>query len=98
MKPVEAVGMLKVDFLGLTTLTAIQICVNAIEVRTARKIDWINLPLDDKPTFDLLNQGRTMGIFQLESEGMQILLDSYISIVLKKLLPSVHSIDPDRWI
>lgn len=71
MKPVEAVGMLKVDFLGLTTLTAIQICVNAIEVNTGRKIDWINLPLDDKPTFDLLNQGKTMGIFQLESEGMQ---------------------------
>jgi DNA polymerase-3 subunit alpha len=71
MKPVEAVGMLKVDFLGLTTLTAIQICVNAIEASTGRKIDWINLPLDDKPTFDLLNQGRTMGIFQLESGGMQ---------------------------
>lgn len=71
MKPVEAVGMLKVDFLGLTTLTAIQMCVNAIETGTGRKIDWINLPLDDKPTFDLLNQGKTMGIFQLESGGMQ---------------------------
>lgn len=71
MKPVEAVGMLKVDFLGLTTLTAIQTCVNAIEASTGRKIDWINLPLDDKPTFDLLNQGKTMGIFQLESGGMQ---------------------------
>jgi DNA polymerase-3 subunit alpha len=71
MKPVEAVGMLKVDFLGLTTLTAIQICVSAIEAGTGRKIDWINLPLDDKPTFDLLNQGKTMGVFQLESSGMQ---------------------------
>jgi DNA polymerase III subunit alpha len=71
MKPVEAVGMLKVDFLGLTTLTAIQIAVNAIEISTKIKIDWINLPLDDKPTFDLLNQGKTMGIFQLESGGMQ---------------------------
>ncbi len=71
MKPVEAVGMLKVDFLGLTTLTAIQICVNAIERSTGKKIDWVNLPLDDQPTFDLLNQGKTMGIFQLESGGMQ---------------------------
>lgn len=71
MKPVEAVGMLKVDFLGLTTLTAIQTCVSAIESRTGEKIDWINLPLDDKSTFDLLNQGKTMGIFQLESGGMQ---------------------------
>ncbi len=71
MKPVEAVGMLKVDFLGLKTLTAIQICVDAIEASTGQKIDWINLPLDDKATFDLLNQGKTMGIFQLESGGMQ---------------------------
>lgn len=71
MKPVEAVGMLKVDFLGLTTLTAIQMCVKAIEKGIGREIDWINLPLDDKPTFDLLNQGKTMGIFQLESGGMQ---------------------------
>jgi DNA polymerase-3 subunit alpha len=71
MKPVEAVGMLKVDFLGLTTLTAIQITVEAVEASTGKKIDWINLPLDDKPTFDLLNQGKTLGIFQLESGGMQ---------------------------
>lgn len=71
MKPVEAVGMLKVDFLGLKTLTAIQICVDAIYANTGRRIDWINLPLDDKPTFDLLNQGKTMGVFQLESGGMQ---------------------------
>lgn len=71
MKPVEAVGMLKVDFLGLKTLTAIQICVDAIKIRTGQTIDWVNLPLDDKPTFDLLNQGKTLGIFQLESGGMQ---------------------------
>ncbi len=71
MKPVEAVGMLKVDFLGLTTLTAIQICVDAIKAKTGNTIDWVNLPLDDKPTFDLLNQGKTLGIFQLESGGMQ---------------------------
>lgn len=71
MKPVEQVGMLKVDFLGLKTLTAIQICVNAIYKNTGRQIDWINLPLDDEPTFNLLNQGKTLGIFQLESGGMQ---------------------------
>ena len=71
MKPVESIGMLKVDFLGLTTLTAIQICVNAIEASKGFKIDWINLPLDDAATFSLLNQGKTMGVFQLESGGMQ---------------------------
>lgn len=71
MKPVEQVGMLKVDFLGLKTLTAIQICVSAIQKNTGKLIDWINLPLDDQPTFQLLNQGKTLGIFQLESGGMQ---------------------------
>lgn len=71
MKPVELVGMLKVDFLGLKTLTAIQAAVDAIEASRGIHIDWVNLPLDDKPTFDLLNQGKTLGIFQLESGGMQ---------------------------
>jgi DNA polymerase-3 subunit alpha len=71
MKPVELVGMLKVDFLGLKTLTAIQICIDAIKKTTGVEIDWINLPLNDGPTFDLLNQGKTLGVFQLESGGMQ---------------------------
>lgn len=71
MKPVELVGMLKVDFLGLKTLTAIQACVNSIAENTGRVIDWIDLPLDDANTFELLNQGKTSGIFQLESAGMQ---------------------------
>lgn len=86
MKPVEMVGMLKVDFLGLKTLTAIQLCVQAIKTNTGREIDWINLPLDDMPTFNLLNQGRTLGVFQLESEGMQDLarnlhLDKFEEII-----------------
>jgi len=86
MKPVEAVGMLKVDFLGLKTLTAIQICVDAIKAHSGIVIDWINLPLDNKPTFDLINQGRTAGIFQLESGGMQDLarqlhLDKFEEII-----------------
>lgn len=71
MKPVEAVGMLKIDFLGLKTLTAIQLAVNAIEESEQVSIPWVHLPLEDKPTFDLLNQGKTLGIFQLESAGMQ---------------------------
>jgi len=71
MKPVESVGMLKIDFLGLKTLTSIQKCIEAIVVNAHRRIDWSNLPLDDKPTFELLTQGRTLGVFQLESGGMQ---------------------------
>ncbi len=86
MKPVEQVGMLKVDFLGLKTLTAIQDCINAIKKRTGKEIDWVNLPLDDKPAFELLNQGKTLGVFQLESGGMQDLarnlhLDKFEEII-----------------
>lgn len=71
MKPVETVGMLKIDFLGLKTLTSIQKTVDAIEHSQGVKIDWVNLPLNDRATFDLLNQGKTSGVFQLESAGMQ---------------------------
>ena len=71
MKPVEAVGMLKIDFLGLKTLTSIQKAAASVEKRLGKKIDWVNLPLDDTPTFELLNHGKTLGIFQLESSGMR---------------------------
>jgi DNA polymerase-3 subunit alpha len=71
MKPVESVGMLKIDFLGLKTLTSIQKCVDAIAKNTEKRIDWTNLALDNKATFDLLNKGQTLGVFQLESGGMQ---------------------------
>ena len=71
MKPVESVGMLKIDFLGLKTLTSIQKAVDYINRNTGKCIDWTRLSLDDSKTFDLLNQGKTLGVFQLESGGMQ---------------------------
>jgi DNA polymerase-3 subunit alpha len=70
MKPLESVGMLKMDFLGLKTLTSIQKAVDMIEETSQLKLDWTNLPLDDPSTFELLNQGKTLGVFQLESSGM----------------------------
>lgn len=71
MKPVEAVGMLKIDFLGLKTLTSIQKAVDYVAKTVNEKIEWEKLSLDNKKTFDLLNLGKTLGIFQLESGGMQ---------------------------
>lgn len=71
MKPVEMVGMLKMDFLGLKTLTAIQMAIEEVQRHYGIVLDWVNLPLDDKETFALLNQGKTLGVFQLESEGMR---------------------------
>lgn len=74
MKPVETLGLLKIDFLGLKTLTTIQKAKDLVNKNITKKIDWDNLPLDDKVTFELLNQGKTLGIFQFESQGMQELL------------------------
>ena len=74
MKPVEAVGMLKIDFLGLKTLTCIQKAADTVQKTHGKSIDWVNLPLDNGAAFDLLNQGKNKGIFQLESSGMQDLI------------------------
>ncbi|ATW15722.1 DNA polymerase III subunit alpha [Chlamydia trachomatis] len=71
MKPVESVGMLKVDFLGLKTLTGIHIATQAIYKKTGILLRAATIPLDDQNTFSLLHQGKTMGIFQMESRGMQ---------------------------
>jgi DNA polymerase-3 subunit alpha len=71
MKAVEKVGLLKVDFLGLKTLTVIDDAVAHVR-RTADPDFQIDaIPLDDPATFALLNSGRTVGVFQLESAGMQ---------------------------
>lgn len=70
MKLVEKVGLLKIDLLGLKTLTSIQKAIDAIAI-TYNGIDWRNLPLNDQKTFALLNHGKTLGVFQLESTGMQ---------------------------
>ena len=69
MKPLTDVGMLKMDFLGLKTLTVIKDAVDLIHAHTPDFcID--DIILEDKPTFDLLNAGQTVGVFQLESGGM----------------------------
>ena len=94
MKPVEAVGMLKIDFLGLKTLTSIKKTVKLVEKTKGIHLDWVNLPLDDATTFNLLNQGKTQGIFQMESGGMQDLakqlhIDVFEEIIaVGALLPS----------
>lgn len=86
MKPVESVGMLKIDFLGLKTLTSLQACADEIEKNTGKRINWSHLPLDDQPTFDLMNQGKTLGVFQIETGGMadlakQLHIDFFEEIV-----------------
>ncbi len=71
MDPVQKLGLLKMDFLGLRTLTIIQDAVDSIRRTADPKLDLEAVPLDDAKTFALLNSGRTTGVFQLESGGMQ---------------------------
>jgi len=75
MRMVEEMGLLKMDFLGLRTLTVIDKALGLIAQTTGEaKIDPADIPMDDPETYDLLQQGRTVGVFQLESSGMQELL------------------------
>ena len=74
MKWVEAAGLVKFDFLGLKTLTVIDKTINLIKEKKGINIDISKIPIDDKETFDLLGSGNTIGIFQLESTGMQDVL------------------------
>lgn len=71
MGPVEELGLLKMDFLGLSNLTIINTAMRIIQRAYGKEIDLTNLPLDDKKTFELLARGDTTGVFQLESAGMK---------------------------
>jgi DNA polymerase-3 subunit alpha len=68
---VESIGLLKMDFLGLKTLSIIRDAVENIKMTTGKDIDVDNLPLDDRKTFELFSNGETTGIFQFESTGMK---------------------------
>ncbi|MBE9156282.1 DNA polymerase III subunit alpha [Nodosilinea sp. LEGE 06152] len=71
MEDVEALGLLKMDFLGLRNLTMIQKTLELIEATHGTKIDPDDLPMDDPATFKLLERGDLGGVFQLESSGMR---------------------------
>ncbi|MFH0951865.1 MAG: DNA polymerase III subunit alpha [Patescibacteria group bacterium] len=68
---IEALGLLKMDFLGLKNLTIIENTIDLIAKTQDVKIDLNKIPFDDKKTFKLLKEGRTTGVFQLESSGMR---------------------------
>jgi DNA polymerase-3 subunit alpha len=67
----DAVGLLKMDFLGLRNLTILQKAIEFVEQQRKKKLDISEIPLDDKEVFELLSSGETIGIFQLESPGMR---------------------------
>jgi DNA polymerase-3 subunit alpha len=77
MNALERIGLLKMDFLGLTTLTVLQDTVRMIEQNRGVKIDLDTLALDDADTYKLFSRGDTTAIFQFESHGMRDILRRY---------------------
>jgi DNA polymerase III subunit alpha len=77
MGPVGDLGLLKMDFLGLKTLTVIRNACEMIQATQGRQVPVDSLPLDDAKTYDLLNKGNTVGVFQLESGGMRDLCKKF---------------------
>jgi len=71
MKEIERVGLLKMDFLGLSTLTLLDDAVKHIKETTGQNIDLATLPEDDAKAFQLFQNGQTHGVFQFESSGMR---------------------------
>ena len=74
MEILESIGLLKVDFLGLSTLTIMRIACELIEQRHGVKLDQDTIPIDDPVIYELLSSGQVMGIFQVESSGMRNVL------------------------
>lgn len=71
MGDLEQLGLLKMDFLGLRTLTVIRDTLDLIESTIGKRVDIENIPLDDKNVYDMLGEGDTDGVFQLENSGMK---------------------------
>jgi DNA polymerase-3 subunit alpha len=86
MDVLEDTGLLKIDFLGLSTLTIMRLAVDLIKARHGIEYTQENIPLDDRQTYRLLSSGQVTGIFQVESAGMRRVLTE----------PS-HSTGPGRW-
>ncbi len=81
MKSVEKAGLLKMDFLGLRTLSVLDECLRLVKRHHGREIDWAAVPLDDERAYKVFQDGDTVAIFQFESSGMR----DY----LKRLKPTV---------
>lgn len=89
MGPVEELGLLKMDFLGLSNLTIIKNALRIIDKVYGKKIDLAELPLDDDKTYQLFQRGDTTGVFQLESAGMKRYLRQLKPTVFEDIIAMV---------
>lgn len=86
MTALEKIGLLKVDFLGLRTLTVIDETLKLVKQTQSKIIDIEDIPLDDPKTYKLLAKAQTLGVFQLESSGMRDLLKKLEPTLLEDLI------------
>jgi DNA polymerase-3 subunit alpha len=101
MEPVGELGLLKMDFLGLKTLTVIADVERHVQVLTQQpEFHVLNIPLNDVATYALLNSGETTGIFQLESDGMRSLCRKFEISNIEEIsaLSALYRPGPMEWI
>lgn len=92
--PCESLGLLKMDFLGLKTLTIIQDALDLVEESTGQKIYSDKIPEDDQNTYQMLGEGKTVAVFQLESKGMQELCRKWKPTRLEDLIALISIYRP----
>jgi len=85
MDTLGELGLLKMDFLGLRTLTVIERTLSIIKKTSQKEIELDSIPLDDHETYELLSRGETTGVFQLESSGMKELLKRLRPTLIEEL-------------
>ena len=100
MKPLEDIGLLKMDFLGLKNLTILQKTVNIIKRTKKKDIEITDFPLEDKKTFQLMARAETTGVFQFESAGMKRYLKELKPTRLEDLIAmnALYRPGPMDWI
>jgi DNA polymerase-3 subunit alpha len=100
MGPIEDLGLLKMDFLGLSNLTIIKNALRIIKKVYGKKIDIAAVPLDDKKTFELFQRGDTTGVFQFESAGMKRYLKELKPTIFDDLIAmnALYRPGPMQWI
>lgn len=89
MEDLETLGLLKMDFLALRTLTVIQRAVNLIEHQKGERFDLDAISVDDRPTYELLQRGESLGVFQLESGWVRDFLKELRPVRLEDIIATV---------
>lgn len=94
MTTIEELGLLKMDFLGLRTLTVIQDAVHLIEKREGKPFDINKIDTEDPKVYEMISQGRTEGVFQLESGGMKTFMKELKPESLEEIIAGISLYRP----